>query len=179
MVFAFWSPLYSVNSCRAYRWLDTAYSYLDVREHGYNRSPEIDRFNRYVGNPLGASYCAAFAGYCKNQGGASWKYLSGLAQNYFRKALKGTRYTAQDVIAGRYKPVRGDLVIWGKGNTINGHIGFVWIDWVGISGLTIEANTSPSSSGSQADGEGIYIKKRTIKQYDYFRIIGFVHLEGT
>lgn len=165
-------------SAKAHKaWLDTARKYLYVREKGPNRSPDIDRWNKFVGNALGSSYCGAFAGYCKNQGGGKWKFLSGLAQAYFTHAPKNMRHTALEVIQGKYKPVEGDMIIWGKGNTFYGHIGFVNVDWVGISGFTIEANTSSGESGSQANGDGVFIRRRTIYRYQYFRIIGFIHFE--
>jgi len=152
--------------------LDTALKYSYVREKGYNRSAEIDTWNRYVGNPIGASYCGALAGYSIQKCTAP-KVRSGLAQNYYRKAPDSLRVSAGLVLRGKYKVKAGDLIIWARGSTIYGHIGIALYDWNGKSGWTIEGNTS-SGRGSQYDGDGVFIRWRTIQPYSYFRIIAIV-----
>ena len=154
--------------------VDTALKYSYVREIKYNRSPEIDKWNKFVGNPLGASYCGALAGYSIQKCTAP-KVKSGLAQHYYRKAPDSLRFSAGDVLRGKYKVKAGDLIIWARGSTIYGHIAIALYDWEGISGWTIEGNTS-SGRGSQYDGDGVFIRWRTIYPYSYFRIIGFVRV---
>jgi hypothetical protein len=53
-----------------------------------------------------------------------------------------------------------------------GHVGFV-VEWRGKSGTTVEGNTSSGLKGSQNDGDGVYMRKRTINPYSYFRITDF------
>jgi len=151
--------------------IDTALNYLYVREIKPNRSPEIDMFNRSVGNPLGASYCGAFVGYDLTASGAiEPEVRSGLARNYYRHGFEA--YSAGSVIRGINKVEKGDIIIWARGNAVYGHTGFAFQDWDGPSGKTIEANTSPPG-GSQWNGDGVYIKEREIHPYSFFRIIGF------
>jgi hypothetical protein len=66
----------------------------------------------------------------------------------------------------------GTIIVWRKGNTIYGHTGFL-IRWKGSSGITIEANTSPGDYGRQRDGDGVYVRKRSIQPLNYFRITHF------
>ncbi len=163
-------PLWSINK----RQLDTACKYSYVREAKYNRSVEIDTWNRYVGNPLGASYCGAFVGYSIQKCTAP-KVRSGLARNYYYKAHDSLRYSAGEVLRGKKQVKAGDLIIWSRGSTIYGHVGIALYDWNGRSGWTIEGNTS-SGRGSQYDGDGVFIRWRTIQPNAYFRIIGFVRV---
>lgn len=150
--------------------LDTAENYIYVRETKPNRSIEIDRFNRVVNNSLGSPYCAAFAGYCIKYGGAIYPtHLSGLARNYYAKSKY--RFSIGDVLKGRDTVRAGDLVIWQRGNTIYGHVGFAYFDWRGTEGWTIEGNTSIKGSK-----EGIWIQYRRIEPYSFYRIIGFARV---
>lgn len=170
LVHAFSLPLsYSDN-----RHIDSAKKYLYVRERGYNRSPEIDKWNKYVGNPKGASWCGAFVGWNIQQCKAP-KLRSGLARNYYTKAKNTLTFTAGDVIRGKQKVKKGDLVIWARGSTIYGHIGIALCDWQGSKGWTIEGNTS-AGAGSQHDGDGVFKRYRKIEPYNYFRIIGFTRV---
>ena len=65
---------------------------------------------------------------------------------------------ANDVLIGKTKVPPGTIIIWRKGETIYGHTGFVY-DWGKRYGTTIEANTSSGKTGSQADGDGIWMRK--------------------
>lgn len=107
--------------------------------------------------------------------GSEMDIRSGLARHYWLKSPRHFRHTIGEVLAGRYSPKAGDLVIWARGNTIYGHIGFVLYDWNGDRGWTIEANTS-SGKGSQYDGDGVYKRLRKIEPFNYFKIIGFVEV---
>jgi len=150
--------------------IDTAKSYLHVREQRPNRGKEIDAFNREVGNALGSPYCAAFAGYCIRYGGAIYpKEMSGLARHYYSRSVH--RYTAGDVMKGKEQVRRGDLVIWQRGSGIYGHVAFAYADWQGIRGVTIEGNTAPYKQK-----EGVWIRVRKIQPYSHFRIIGFARV---
>ena len=79
---------------------------------------------------------------------------------------------ASRVLLGQKVPKGGDLIIWRKGNTIFGHIGFV-LTWDGACGTTIEANTSDGAYGSQSNGDGVYVRERCIQPGNYFRIVSF------
>jgi len=156
--------------------IDTAYKYRYVREQKSNRSFEIDLWNKFVGNALGSPYCAAFVSYCNNQDSIiPFKIKSGLARTFWSKSPTKLKHTAKNVLNNNYKPKYGDLIIWANGATMTGHIGFVLSSNEKTKMIiTIEANTSSGNSGSQSDGDGVFIRLRKIYLYQYFHIIGFV-----
>lgn len=142
--------------------VDSADKYLHVREIAENRSPDIDKWNRYVGNPLGSSYCAAFVSNMVKQP----HLKTGLAT----KLIKRNSVKSDDVLKGAIiEP--GWIVIWRKGNSVFGHAGIV-VSWNKKSGTTIEANTS-AGKGSQSNGDGVYVRSRRIDPFSYFRITHF------
>jgi hypothetical protein len=158
--------------------IDTAVKHRGETEKRYNRSQFIDLINRFTGNALGSPYCAAFVSYC-NSFDKDIPYLlkSGLARTFWTSSRipKELKHSAEDVLRGRYAPKFGDMVIWANGSTMTGHIGFVlYYDPKAGVLVTIEANTSPGSSGSQSNGDGFYIRIRRIEVHKYFHIIGFV-----
>ena len=149
--------------------LDTALAYIGTLEVGFNRGPEIERFQRSVSIKPGSPYCAAFVSYCLKKGGAAWPAVrSGLAQHFIGKES----IRASHVLRGAKVPA-GAIVIWRKGNGWKGHAGFV-ISWVYGCGETVEANTSPGSYGSQQDGDGVWRRRRCIEPGNYFRIVSFM-----
>lgn len=172
--------LLSVSLAKSYKpvWIDTAISYLHVVEVGNNRGFNDKYFQSQLtklGWKPSYSWCAFSAGYFKNAtidtNKGFWNYISGLAQNYFKKAPKTSIHTSKEVLNGKYVPVCGDMIIWGKGTTIQGHIGYV-IEWFGRSGYTIEGNSINNGR------EGVNIMFRTIDLFKYQKIIGFVHIEN-
>lgn len=139
---------------------------------GPNRSPEIDSWARRYRVPLGVSYCALYTSNALDSSEAAIltpTYRGAWAQG-FRKGRKV--WTAAQVLEGRYKPKRGDVVIWQRGGTIYGHVGFV-LSWDRARGTTIEGNTS-CGAGSDWNGDGICIKSRKISLGASFRIVAFV-----
>jgi len=150
------------------KFVEIAKSYKYVREIKPNRSPEIDKWNRNVGSPLGASYCGAFVYWCLDR--AKIKYdtrKSGLARHLVSKKKS---FSASSVLFGKNQIKKNDVLIWQKGESIYGHAGITTADWDGVSGPTIEANTSSGNSGSQSNGNGVFERWRTISPYSYFRI---------
>lgn len=154
--------------------IDTARHYMYVREVRPNRSYDIDRWNAYVKNALGSPYCAAFPSWCNYKGGSPVKIRTGLARNLWTKSPSNRKHSITEILSGKYVPKPGDIVVWVKGNTIQGHAGFVDRKWKKGQGWTIEANTSSGNTGSQRDGDGVYRRWRKIQPYAWFRIIGVV-----
>jgi CHAP domain len=152
-----------------------ARGYLRVRETtGHNRSPDIDRWNRYVGAPLGSSYCSSFVSW--NLGQARVKFPATRTAWARGFLLRGQSVSARDVLIGRYLPRSGDIVVWIRPQ--GGHVGFVTRCARAPAGQspllsTIEANTSSGDKGSQANGDGVYERKRRIQPFAKFRILGF------
>ena len=153
-------------------YIDTAFSYVGVHERtGKNDGVEVERFLKSVGRKKGDSWCAAFVSYCLTSVNHSFPVRSGLARNFVTKKS----ILATDVLQGRKKVEAGDLIIWQNGNSISGHIGFV----IGVEKNfyeTIEGNTSSGAKGIQDNGDGVYIKERTIQPYNYFRVKWFTKL---
>lgn len=155
-----------------------------VEKGGANRGPEVEAFQRAVGIPPGSAWCAAFVGFvlseAERQSGRRLvpAVRSGVATAYLgRESVR-----ARDVLRGVERPQVGSLVIWRRGATWRGHVGFVLRDdnaevrgpaWYLRCGRTIEGNTSSGSVGSQADGDGVWERVRCIQPGSYFRIVAF------
>lgn len=165
-------PQYSLLNAQPQ--LDTAYSYVGLKEAtGHNDGYHIEKFLKLVGRKKGDSWCAAFVSYCLEVNNIREPSIrSGLARDFTK-----SKYVidAKNVYLDLVKVNSGDLVVWKKGNSIYGHIGFV-INWNQTKGTTIEGNTSSGQKGSQSDGDGVYIRNRKIEPMNYFRITWFVRV---
>ena len=117
--------------------------------------------NKNVGNPKGASWCAAFVKWCLDLANIKLpQKVTGLARSLRNK----NTFSAMDVLNGKKKVKCGYIIIWQKGKTIYGHTGFADSDWDGIKGKTVEGN---SSDGKK---EGVRFQTRMIEPFNYFRI---------
>ena len=156
--------------------VDTALAYVGTVERGgANRGPHVERFLRSVGLSPGQPWCAAFvshsldaAGICGPLDGRGRVVRSGLAARFITS--RGIRASA--VLRGTRSVPDGSVVIWRRGSGPFGHAGFV-VRWRGARGETVEGNTSSGASSSQADGEGVWRRQRTIQPGSYFRIVSF------
>lgn len=165
-----WLPLSFLFSQNTTYHLDTAYSYLGVTEKtGNNDGKQVEIFLKSVGRKKGDSWCAAFVSYCLTVSGVMYpKTRSGLARDFATKTDKRLVIKATDVILKKYKVVKGDLVVWQKGETVFGHIGMTTEDWNAIKGKTIEGNVSNKVS----------LMTRKIEPANYFRIKWFVKVKN-
>lgn len=150
------------------------YLALPVREtHGKNRSPEIDRFNKFCKVPLGSPYCASGISYC------FYEALQIVPQHLRTGTLFPYSASSQSIKNsfkknGWYSVNPQDLLKWNGAlfgwtnpapNSAHGHIGMVigrLTDKQGkvVAIQTLEFNTSPIT-GSR-DGDGCYSLKRTV-----------------
>ncbi|MDR3626507.1 MAG: CHAP domain-containing protein [Ignavibacteriaceae bacterium] len=159
------------------RHLDTARSYIGtIEKTNHNDGPVVERFLRSVGRKKGESWCAAFVSYCLQAGNASFPLVrSGIARSF---KLSGS-IKAKDVLIGKYKILPGTIIVWEKGNTVFGHVGFVE-SWDKQSGITIEGNTSSDRNSvvnkAVISNEGVYRKRRSIEPANYFRITCFTQV---
>jgi len=168
---------------------------------GPNNSSQINAWQQLAGGVPGESYCcdAAFSWYCKSYCQIKG-YLTGATDHENRlimlahademSARTGIARTGScaaslahaDVLGrkhGRaFVPSVGDQVYFDM--PVNGkqlgrahHTGIV----TGVLGdgriSTVEANTSAGESGSQDNGQGVYLRTRST-QY----VVGYMHLEG-
>lgn len=158
--------------------MELAKTFVGKQEtEGKNRGQWIDVWNRFVDAPLGSPYCASFVSWILYHSGVSEPQIkSPLARHFYTKAPKVLKYSAGEVLRKKRNVKQGTIIIWQRGETIYGHTGFALEDWKGISGKTIEANTTKGTKGIQHDGDGVYIRRRTIEPYNFFRIIGFTEV---
>lgn len=167
--------------------LDTALTYIGVKEITSNRSPEIDRFTR-IGARLDPPiyWCAAYTSYSIRVAGADVLDERGVSRlgGVATRHITSRSVSARDVLRGVVRPKPGSLVIWRNGSNWTGHIGFFvrddnWrargVDWFGRCGETAEGNTS-SGVGSQRNGDGSYRRTRCIEPGAYFRIVAFTEV---
>jgi hypothetical protein len=140
--------------------IDSARHYLYVRETSENRGVEIDRWNREVGNRVGSSWCAAFSS-------AMIRPVSKLQSGSAVKFITRNSITANEALRGKPIPP-GSLVIWRKGNELRGHVEIV-VEWHKDHGTTIGGNTGSNLE----EGDGVYVKQRKIKPFEYQRIVAF------
>ena len=151
-----------------------AYGFVGVKEEGNNDGYWVTRFLKSVGLKPGNPWCAAFVSFCLDS--AKVKTLrtrSGLARHFI---TKNKTIKASKVVQANMELPNGTVVVWRRGTTMSGHVGFT-DKWKGSSGTTIEGNTTSGKSGSQWNGGGVWSRKRTINPYDHFRITDFALLD--
>lgn len=130
---------------------------------GNNHGPQVKLYLAEVGLPEGYSWCDAFVSWCFHQaaGGKKLPFESAgvaITYNYAR---------AHNWVVDR--PLRGDLVVydWQGNGTFDDHIGFV-LRVIQLGPIlilkTVEGNTSSGIAGSQSDGDGVFIRTRTIRK---------------
>ncbi len=150
--------------------VEIASLYVGHQEEGKNRSELIDYWNSRLNVPPGSNYCATFVAFVLDSAGVKTpKVRSAIAQHYItRRSVR-----AEKVLSGREIPP-GAIVIWKRGESPRGHVEFVREKWVGASGKTIGANTTPPNIyGDQHQGNGVWEKERRIDITAFFRITHF------
>ena len=177
LLLSFWLLLsYQYNAQASdYAHVDTALSYVGTVElTNNNDGPEVEMFQKSAGIYKGNAWCAAFVYYCMNVNYVLYpKVRSGLARNYkTNRSIK-----AKHVLQGTATAYKGMIGGYEKGNTIFGHLFLVRENWNGKYGKTVEGNTSPGTHGSQADGDGVYLRNRAIHPGSFFRITWFTPVE--
>jgi len=133
--------------------IDVAKTYLNVREESYNRSKDIDTWNRFSGVPLGSPYCASFISYVNHLVGLKAPVSAWAPDQVRRNNVPISSLKSGDVFG-----------IYFRSKKRVAHVGLV--DKVrGSFLMTVEANTSPDAvAGSNADrdGQGVYARRRPI-----------------
>ena len=134
-----------------------------VEKTGNNDGDMVEEYQRSVGRNRGDAYCAAGQYWCYWRAaldlGLTIKDIpikrTGVANDMFNDAVSRGEI-------GRYSPQKHDLIVWKLKNSFRGHIERIIeikkYGWV----VTIGFNTSNSQTGSQSEGEGVFIKKRNI-----------------
>jgi hypothetical protein len=138
--------------------LEIAQKYVGEREtHGSNRSPNIDRWNRFTGAPLGSPYCASYVSWVLHQAGIKNAPKSAWSPSVVnRNHVPFSEVEPADVF-GLYFSSKGRIA----------HVGFVRNpDYSRTMLQTTEANTSPTAGhggASDRDGDGCWNKLRSKK----------------
>jgi len=160
--------------------LDTAISYIGTVElTNHNDGPIVEKFLKSVGRKKGDSWCAAFVSYCLKTAEVNYpRICSGLARSF---KLKNS-IRVREVLIGKQKIFPGIIIVWEKGNTVFGHVGFVE-KWFKQNGVTIEGNTCSDRIHSvvmtnELIHEGVFRKNRTIEPGNYFRITCFTQVQS-
>lgn len=164
----------TANESDGERVRNIAKGFVGTREIGNNGGPWVTRFLKSVGLRPGNPWCAAFVSFCLDSAKIkTLKTRSGLARHFIskNKTIRATK-----VIQSNMELPPGTVVVWRRGTTTFGHVGFV-DTWKGKSGTTIEGNTSSGRSGSQWNGGGVWNRTRTINPYNHFRITDFAILK--
>jgi hypothetical protein len=149
--------------------LEIALDQVGTTESGINGGAAVDRYLASVGLGTGYPYCAAFVSWAIDSADVCTPSVRSARAQAF---ITDRSINAKHVLRGSYEPSSGDILIFKKGNTIYGHVGFV-IRWDEKHGHTVEANTSPGDTGRQRDGDGVWIRERSIQPLNYFRITHF------
>lgn len=136
--------------------LAIAVSQVGVAEAtGHNDGPQIERYQRAVGLHRGDPYCAAFQVWSFDSAGHQPLARTGLANGLYNDAARRGRKSEGYRV--------GDLVVWKFSQSASGHV--ARIVKVGQAGwcTTVEANTSPTTTGDQRNGGGVYLKHRQMR----------------
>lgn len=146
---------------------------LGIREVGANNhGPWVKKFLAEVGLPEGYAWCDAFQSF-EMQGAAGHKLpieSASVLQTYATGKKLGWAVT---------KPARGDLVCYdfnGNGQ-FDDHIGLV-VRVLSVGPMltleTVEGNTSSGLTGSQGDGDGVFLRRRVVAA----KSVGFIRIPG-
>jgi hypothetical protein len=139
---------------------------------GNNHGPWVKKFLGSVGLPEGYAWCDAFQSF-EMEGAAGHRLpieSASVAQTYVTGKNLGWAVT---------KPARGDLVCYdfdGDGQ-FDDHIGLV-VRVLGLGPMltlqTVEGNTSSGVAGSQANGDGVFLRRRVVSA----KSVGFIRIPG-
>jgi hypothetical protein len=114
-----------------------------------NRGPLIDRWERFC-SVIGAPWCGCFCNACLMAAGFPAQPFLRFCPWIEGRAKSGEGGWSWHSMS-QARP--GDLILYGAGTAE--HVGL----YVG-SGVTIEGNTSSGTGGSQANGGGVYVRRR-------------------
>jgi hypothetical protein len=160
--------------------LEEAKNWLGTTEQIKNNSGQmVEKFQRSVSLDAGDPWCLAFVFYCIDRIEAQAAvldmnyprcklYRTGHCLTLYRNTAMMQRVSAKDALPG-------DLVIWSKRGTAQGHVGIVYLNNHNGTFSSIEGNTS-DGSGVDRDGDGVFLKNRLVGGYGTMEILGFLRV---
>lgn len=150
--------------------IDSAKKWQHIKEtDGKNRQKDIDAWNKAMKVPLGSPWCMSFV----QSRIKDIESRYGVASRVFKSAHCLTVWNQSPQNLKDSIPNEGDLIIWNKPGTTNGHVGIVTKVLGNGYVETIEGNTS-SGSLVERNGDGVYIKKRHINGDGHFKVKGYL-----
>ena len=149
----------------AYRWL----GFTEVG--GDNKGAVVEMFQKAVdGKAHGEPWCMSMQQYFLKQVDELAKILTfndkelvisnQESHSIFKSEHCYTTWVKSPKVCRHEKPEPGFLAIWKSRFSDNGHTGIV-VSVDGDEFKTIEGNTSPSTRGSQREGDGVFLKTRS------------------
>ncbi len=146
---------------------DSAIAQVGVREKtGSNDGYKVEQYLKSAGLGKGHPYCAAGQYWCFYSSCIALKYpLTDIP--IYRTGSTVKMFNEASKVGNKIKPIPGnnDLLFWSKPNEWKGHVERIievmkagWVKTVGF-------NTSSGATGSQNDGEGVFIRKRNVNHF--------------
>lgn len=156
--------------CR--RWIGT-------KEKGNNKGEIVTLFQNWDDIPGHYAWCMAFVQFCVKAVDTVTEIVAG-------SDVKTKLYPSEHVLTVWNKtpkelrsdvPKPGYITVWqffkdGK-QTASGHTGIV-VSVDGDKFLSVEGNTGPSEKTIQREGDGVYLKKRTVRGLQNMRVKGWL-----
>ncbi len=135
---------------------------------GYPPQDSINAWLSFVNLPPNNNWCAAAQSTWLHQAKVKEPLLrTGLARNYIYNTPNRLHISAGRVLIGITEVPKGSLVVFKRGETMQGHIGTITENWRGESGYYI--------SGNVQNG-GVFVLPEKIIPSDVYRITHFVYV---
>lgn len=147
-----------------------ARKWIGVKEHGSNKGPEVEMFQRSVdGSAESESWCMCFMQYCVKEAEKSL----GIKSLIYRSEHCLTTWKNSPTSIKSAKPSPGAIIIWQHGSSSSGHTGVVVS--VGTDGTltSVEGNTGPEDHVN-GNGDGCYLKHRSPNGSGDMKIVGYL-----
>ena len=146
---------------------------------GDNRGQIVEAFQKAVdGKAQGEPWCMSFVQYCARQ--VDQMMAEVLKRPTSTHVLPATEHCLtcwfkSPVEAQFSEPEPGMIPIWRHGQSSSGHTGIV-VSVEKDSGYmwTVEGNTGPSDKSVVREGDGVYLKRRSIEGTGRMKIVGFL-----
>lgn len=166
----------SGNKGVALAWL--AESYVGTVETRPNGGPMVERFQKAVdGKAAGEPWCVSFVMFCVMRVDELFARLGVTSQSHKLPPTEWSvgLYRMTPEYLRRTIPRVGDIAVWQKIGSENGHAGIV-VNPAEI--ITVEANTSPGLLGDQREGDGVWMKRRPKGELPGFNLLGYLGAWG-
>lgn len=146
---------------------------------GDNRGQIVEAFQRVVdGKATGEAWCLCFVQYCLLHVDVAVSEI--FDRTFPLHSVEKTEHCLtcwhKSPVVNKYRfPKEGLICIWRHGASTRGHAGVVVKVEKGTGYIwTVEGNTGPQNSTVQREGDGIYLKRRSLNGSGSMKIMGFI-----